>query len=178
MDAQQAKGFVEVASTLQLFVMPLKNGRLGKLLEFATCTDRLQKWNKPQQKKVPIIPVHQLNTRRCEILQLHSSGKSLSTFDTRQPTDCKLCESVIEKLHCNLLQLNQHCTFLDTLIPSVDKIAHDHTYALLPADDRSDLTHRAMPEDQDNFEEHDDVGNILNDDNEELADDDLVTLGL
>ena len=35
-----------------------------------------------------------------------------------------------------------------------------------------------MPEDQDNFEEHDDVGNILNDDNEELADDDLVALGL
>ena len=40
---------------------------LGKLPEFATCTDRLQEWNKPWQKKVPIIPVNQLNARRCEI---------------------------------------------------------------------------------------------------------------
>ena len=63
---------------------------LGKLLEFVTCTDRLQEWNKPRQKKVPIIPVHQLNARRCEILQLHSSGKSLSTFDPCQPKDRKL----------------------------------------------------------------------------------------
>ena len=29
--------------------------RLGKLPEFATCTNRLQAWNKPRQKKVPII---------------------------------------------------------------------------------------------------------------------------
>ena len=29
--------------------------RLGELPEFATCTDRLQEWNKPRQKKVPII---------------------------------------------------------------------------------------------------------------------------
>ena len=50
---------------------------LGKLPEFATCTDRLQAWNKPRQKKVPIIPVHELNARRCEILQKQSSGKIL-----------------------------------------------------------------------------------------------------
>ena len=69
--------------------------RLGKLPEFATCTDRLQAWNKPRQKKVPIIPVHELNARRCKILQKQSSDKTLSTFDPRQPEDRELCAGAI-----------------------------------------------------------------------------------
>ena len=70
------------------------------------------------------------------------------------------------------------CAFLDILIPSVDKIIHDHTYALPPVEDTiSDLHDRVMPEDQTNSEEHDNLG-IKLDDNEELTEDDLVTLGL
>ena len=111
--------------------------RLGKLLEFTTCTNRLQEWNKPRQKKVPIIPVHQLNARRCEILQKQCSVKSISTFDPRQPEDRKLCEGAIEKLRYDLLQLDHHCAFLDSLIPSVDKITQDHTYALPLVEDSS-----------------------------------------
>ena len=150
--------------------------RLGKLPEYVTCTDKLQQWNKPREKKVPIIPLHQLNARRSEILQLNSSGKNLSTFDPRQPEDRKLCEGTIEELRCNLLTLNQHCAFLDILIPSVNKIAHDHTYALLPADDMH-LDNRATPEAKNSTEEQDNII-ILNDDNDGVADDDLVTLGL
>lgn len=39
----------------------------------------------------------------------------------------------VEKLRCDLLSLNQLCAFLDILVPSVDKIQHDHCYALPPA---------------------------------------------
>ena len=99
--------------------------RLDKLPEYVACTDKIQQWNKPREKKVPIIPVHELNARRSEILQLHSIGRSLNTCDPRQPEDRKLCEGAIEELQCNLLQLNQHCAFLNILIPSIDKIAHD-----------------------------------------------------
>ena len=70
---------------------------------------------------------------------------------------------------------------MDILIPSVDKIAHDlnYYYALPPVDDRFlDLHDRAMPNNQTNSEEHDNFGSTLNNDNEELTDDDLVTLGL
>ena len=115
----------------------------------------------------------QLNARRSEILQLNSSGKNLSTFDPCQPEDHKLCEGVIEKMRCNLLQLNQHCAFL---IPSVNKIAHDHTYALLPADD-THSDNRATPEAKNSTEEQDNIS-ILNDDNDGVADDNLVILGL
>ena len=76
-------------------------------------------------------------------------------------------------MRCNLLQLNEHCAFLDVLIPSVDKITHD---ALPPVLDR--LHDRDTPEEQTNVEEHDDFGSASNKDNEELTDDDLVTLGL
>ena len=57
-----------------------------------------------------------------------------------------------------ILQLYQHCAFLDILVLSVDKIAHDHTYALSPMEDRSSgLYHTAMPEDQANSEENDNI---------------------
>ena len=74
---------------------------LGKLPEFTACTNRLQEWNKFPQKKVPIILVHQLNARRCEILQKLFSEKSvynIGTFDPCQPEDRKLGEGAIKKL--------------------------------------------------------------------------------
>ena len=43
--------------------------RFGQIPELLTSTDKLQEWNKPCQRKPPIIPVHQLNERRSEILQ-------------------------------------------------------------------------------------------------------------
>ena len=43
--------------------------RFGKLPEFLTCTDRLQQWNRPQLKKLEVIPVTNLTSRRSEILK-------------------------------------------------------------------------------------------------------------
>ena len=79
----------------------------------------------------------------------------------------------------SLLQLNRHCAFLDILIPSIDKIAHDHTYPLRPTDDMH-LDYRATPEAKNNSEDEgqDNIFSLLNDNNEGVVDDDLVTLGV
>ena len=52
----------------------------------------------------------------------------------------------METLRCDLLSLNQPCAFLDILVPSLDKITHDHTYSLLSGYDKrepseSDVLH-------------------------------------
>lgn len=59
-------------------------------------------------------------------------SKSASTFDPRQPDDRKLGSEALEKLRCDLLSLNQPCAFLNILVPSVEKIRHDHTYSKSP----------------------------------------------
>ena len=102
--------------------------RFGQVPEFRTCTDQLQQWNRPRPKKLDVIPVASLASRRHELLNKVVS-KSASTFDPRQPDDCKLGSEALEKLHCDLLSLNQPCAFLNILVPSVEKIRHDHTYS-------------------------------------------------
>ena len=39
----------------------------GKLLDFLTCTNKLQTWNKPKPKKVDPIPVTDFTKRKIEI---------------------------------------------------------------------------------------------------------------
>ena len=41
---------------------------LGNTPEYATCTEKLQEWNKPQQKHLDSLPVTSLALRRNEIL--------------------------------------------------------------------------------------------------------------
>ena len=91
--------------------------RFGHLPEFLTCTDQLQQWNRPRPKKLDIIPVANLTARRSELLIKES-----------------------------LLSLEQHCAFLDILVPSVDKISHDHTYALPPMDEVTNMTVEVIDE--------------------------------
>ena len=50
-------------------------------------------------------------------------------FDLRQPHQCTLDTTAVETLRCNLLSLNQPCAFLNILVPSLDKITHNHTYS-------------------------------------------------
>ena len=69
-----------------------------------------------------------------------SKSISISTFDPRQPEHRKNSTGAIENLRCDLLSLEQHCSFLDILVPSVDKISHDHTYALPPMDEVKNMT--------------------------------------
>ena len=40
-----------------------------------------------------------------------------------------LDEGALEKLHCDLLSIEQPSGFLSILIPSIEKIKHDHCYA-------------------------------------------------
>lgn len=109
--------------------------RFGHLPEFLTCTDQLQQWNRPRPKKLEVIPVAKLSSRRSEILKKVSRSTSVSTFDPRPPAHRKLGRDAIETLRCDLLALNQPLAFLDILVPSADKVRHDHTYSLPPQDD-------------------------------------------
>ena len=67
-------------------------------------------------------------------------GSALSMFDPRQPHQCTLDTTVVETLRCDLLLLNQPCAFLDILVPSLDKITHNHTYSLLSGDKEVEMT--------------------------------------
>ena len=97
--------------------------------------DKLQEWNRPRPKKLDIIPVADLSSRRHEILKTERKENSLSPscYDPRPPEHHRVSLEAVEKLRCDLLSLNQPCAFLDILVPSVDKIQHNHCYALPPA---------------------------------------------
>ena len=53
-----------------------------------------------------------------------------SSYDP--PDHHRVSLEAIEKVCCEL-SLNQFCAFLGILVPSVDKIQHDHCYAFQPA---------------------------------------------
>ena len=52
-------------------------------------------------------------------------------FDLRPPDYRQLTSEAIEKFCCHLLSLNQPSAFLECLVPSVEKIKHDHCYLQL-----------------------------------------------
>ena len=107
--------------------------RLGKLPDFVMCTEKLQEWNKPRPKKLEILPVADLTSRRQEILRKKGKENFPGHHDP-QPQDCrKLGSEAVETLRCNLQSLSHPCAFLDILVPSVDKVIHDHTYSLQPS---------------------------------------------
>ena len=81
-------------------------------------------------KKLEVIPVASLTSRRSELLN-KAVSKTASTFDPRQPDDRELGSGALEKLRCDL-SLNQPCAFLHILVPSVEKVRHDHTYCKSP----------------------------------------------
>ena len=57
----------------------------GRLPDFLTSTDQLQQWNCPRPKKLDLIPVSDLNSRRAEILKQDTKSVSVCRFDPRQP---------------------------------------------------------------------------------------------
>ena len=61
-------------------------------------------------------------------------------FDPRQPHQRTLDTTAVETLRCDLLSLNQPCAFLGILVPSLDKITHDHTYSLLSGNEDVEIT--------------------------------------
>lgn len=106
--------------------------RLQQSPDFLTCTDRLQTWNQPRPKKLEPIAVEDLRTRKQQLkpsaIRSSRQTRTASQFDPR-PEEFAISDLVaIENLRCRLLQLNKPCAFTQLLIPSVDKIDHDHSY--------------------------------------------------
>ena len=102
--------------------------RLCILPEFQTATDKLQQWNQPRSRHVDIIPVDRLVFRRRELQPstVHSQGSGV-VFDPRPPSLRNLHPMAIEKLRCDLQQINNPCGLLNIIIPSLTKIEHDHS---------------------------------------------------
>ena len=103
--------------------------KMQSLPTHKSCTDKLQEWNKPRGKRVELIPVEQLGSRRRE---LHSEKApatgSKMVFDPRPLKFQTLNQQSLEELRCNLLMLKNPPAFLNILLPSVEKIKHDHCY--------------------------------------------------
>ena len=73
-------------------------------------------------KKIDILPVTDLTSRR---------DLPVVRFDLRPPDYRQLTSEANEKFCCDLLSLNQPSAFLEYLVPSVEKIKHDHCYLQL-----------------------------------------------
>ena len=100
--------------------------KLGSVPGFLTCTDKLQQWNHPRGRRVDPVPVDQIGARRRELLP--SKRAAPHVYDPR-PMDLRAPDPVLlEDLRCDLINLGQPCGFLNLLLPSVEKIEHDHCY--------------------------------------------------
>ncbi|XP_041378943.1 uncharacterized protein LOC121391348, partial [Gigantopelta aegis] len=55
--------------------------RFGKLPDFLTSTERLQQWNKPRPKKLEIMPVAELTSRKSDILQRNKKSNMNGSYD-------------------------------------------------------------------------------------------------
>ena len=97
--------------------------------ELLTCTDQLQQWNRPRGRKIDPIPVDQIGIRRRELLpsKVRSKGSGM-IYDPRPLHLREVDPQAIEKLRCDLLKTSQPCGFLNVLIPTKEKIDHDHSY--------------------------------------------------
>ena len=98
-----------------------------------TCTDRLQQWNHPRGRKLDPIPVEKLGDRRRELLPSKIRGKgSQMVYDPRPQHLREADNFALENLRCKLLCINKPCALLNVIVPSFQKIAHDHMYCLKP----------------------------------------------
>ena len=98
--------------------------------DYQTCTDILQQWNRPRARKVEPFPVHQLGDRRRELLPSKVCAKgSQMVYDPRPLHLRQPDPQAVETLRCDLLAINKPCGFTNIIVPSVEKIRHDHTYA-------------------------------------------------
>ena len=98
--------------------------------DYQTCTYILKQWNHPRARKVEPVSVHQLGNHRSELLPSKVCAKgSQMVYDPhslhlRQPDP-----QAVETLRCDLLAIYKPCGFTNIIVPSVEKIRHDHTYA-------------------------------------------------
>ena len=83
---------------------------------------KLQEWNRPRPRKVDVIPVLELGSRKDAILKKQAHCPVPSQYDPR-PCSMQSCDSsLIEKLRIDLVKYNPSCALLHLLSP------HDHNY--------------------------------------------------
>lgn len=102
--------------------------RRGELPEFLTCTDQLQQWNRTRGRRVEPIPVDQLGARRRELFPSKRAAGSKVIFDPRPQSLREPDPIALEDLRCDLISLGMPCGLLSILVPSVQKVEHDHCY--------------------------------------------------
>ena len=101
----------------------------GRVPEFLTCTQRLQEWNQPR-KKIDPVPVVDIKDRKQSIKGVrNSSGSRTPTkYDPRPPNLRFEDFEAVEQLRVDLLSSGRSCALTTLLVPSVEKISHDHCY--------------------------------------------------
>ena len=82
-------------------------------------------------QKIDILPVTDLTSRRDDNLQKKRKDLPVVRFDLRPPDYPQLTSEANEKFRCDLLSLNHSSAFLESLVPSVENIKHDHCYLQL-----------------------------------------------
>lgn len=118
--------------------------KMQSLPTHKSCTDKLQEWNKPRGKRVDPIPVEQLGSRRRELQGEKSRATgSKMVFDPRPLKFQTSSQQNLEELRCNLLMLEKPPAFLNILLPSLEKINHDHCYCQ-KGNDISDSSNNEM----------------------------------
>ena len=100
----------------------------GKLPEFFTDTQKLQRWNQPRARKVEAIPVVELRKRREEILKSGKVTHNPLNYDPRPASLRFPTPQLLEPLRINLLEADSECAFSQLLAPPVSIAMHDHTY--------------------------------------------------
>ena len=103
----------------------------GHIPGFLTCTERLQEWNKPRARRVEVIPVSELTSRRLQILKKDSLGSSQSAanYDPRSISMRSVDPSLEENLRVDLVNAKGHTSvFTQILVPLVSVALHDHQY--------------------------------------------------
>ena len=99
--------------------------------DYLTCTQQLQQWNKPRQKRVEPIPVTSIKKYQNSINNPRAPKRprTPSNFDPR-PLEYRHPSNTneLEKLRTDLLHLGRPCALLSVLVPDVDKAMHDHSY--------------------------------------------------
>lgn len=100
------------------------------LSDFVTCTEKLQEWNVPRPRKVDVVPVIELSSRKEKILKKKTRCHPVpSHYDPRPSSIQQIPDtSLTEKLRVDLLKTNSSCALLQLLVPPISVALHDHNY--------------------------------------------------
>ena len=116
---------------------------------FLTCTDQLQQWNQPRGRHVDIIPVEQLGSRRRELVPTPKRTLGSGEIFDPRPHHLRHFNPLVrlERLRCDLQDLSQPCGLLNIIVPSIEKVEHDHSYCCKSTSKPSPAYNSTVPAD-------------------------------